>query len=345
MKNILHHSEIKNGSFVPIMRGWYLRDGVEWENHLWEFVLSYLEKYEFCLSAESSLDFLLEKTPKRVTAMVRKGGGKTIKLPHGYSLLPYEGEWDEGIENEGVMELDHAICRVGKSYFWENMDVALRLIESPGRLIENVQKYKFYQRGKDLIKAYALLDKMEMSRLLAEYLDGECGKMKGFRIQSSSSNLYTCRILAFWERNRDDVLRCFPPPRGGTGKELLFGSYGVESAKLAVEEFSQSREWGKTLKRWMLRWGLEEKMNERERRSEREMEGIFTCLDQEPDPGVRALLGAYLTGDELVLGTLLVAADYPWTCMPKAEGVKEFVEKVAKEMGSELDQGGDFFSI
>ena len=184
---------VKAGWLRPIIRGWYLlvrsdaptKDRTVWYAHFWEFLSVYLKKHyknEYCLSAEASLDILVEKPlmPKKIIILTKKGGGgKPRLLPYDTSLLVYSDPKNipkEKISVRGlqVMPLSLALCRVTTTYFKNSpidAEVALRSIRNSSEISEHILKYNLKKSGERLSGAFEVLGLNKLAKELKMQLE------------------------------------------------------------------------------------------------------------------------------------------------------------------------------
>jgi hypothetical protein len=232
---------LKTGWLREIIRGWYLlvrpdaptNDSTVWYANFWEFLKLYLkELYEdqYCLSAEASLDVLLEKplTPKQVIIIVPKGGsGSPRLLPYNISLLIYSDPKNipiEKIKVRGleVMPLALALCRVSPSFFKISpidAEVALKSIKSSEELIQVLLAYDLKTAANRLIGAYQFLGLSKMAEQLKIQLqkfgmqiepENPFAEIKPLLHASRLTSPYAGRIEALWSKYREPIVNIFP---------------------------------------------------------------------------------------------------------------------------------------
>lgn len=235
---------LRTGWLREIIRGWYLlvrpdaptQDSTVWYAHFWEFLAVYLKKHyqnEYCLSAEASLDVLLEKpnTPKQVIIITAKGGsGSPRILPYDTSLLIYSDPKNIPFEkvvvqNLQVMSLPLALCRVAPVFFKTcpiDAEIALKSIKSASELSQIILKYDLKRAGERLVGAYQFLGLSKIATQLKAELEAfgmniipenpfeeEIPLLKSLRPLSP----YTGRIEAMWSKFRKPIIEIFPPSK------------------------------------------------------------------------------------------------------------------------------------
>jgi hypothetical protein len=234
---------LKTGWLREIIRGWYLlvrpdaptNDSTVWYAHFWEFIAIYLKELygdEYCLSAEASLDVLLEKplTPKQVIIMVPTGGsGSPRLLPYETSLLIYSDPRSTLIEktkvqNLQVMSLPLALSRVTSTFFKTHpidAEVALKSIKTAEELSHILLKYDLKSAASRLIGAYQFLGLSKMAEQLNDQLkkfgmeivpENPFQEIKPLLKTIRPISPYTGRIEALWSTYRDPIIRIFPEP-------------------------------------------------------------------------------------------------------------------------------------
>lgn len=235
---------VRTGWLREIIQGWYLlikpdilpNDSTPWYAHFWDFLMVYLDhrfNQHYCLSAESSLDVLLEVSilPKQVVVIVSQGGGKARSLPFETSLLMYTDPKnipEERIEKRGlqIMSLPFALCRVSATYFQKNpkdAEIALRSIRTASELSQIIIQYNLKAAAGRLIGAYHFLNDSSMADRLEKDLisvgmqvvpenpfQQEKPLLKTIRPVSP----YVARIEALWQGTRESIIANFLPSPG-----------------------------------------------------------------------------------------------------------------------------------
>lgn len=234
---------VKTGWLREIIRGWYLLvrpdapigDSTVWYAHFWDFLAVYLKTHfqeDYCLSAESSLDILLEKplTPKQVIVIAKKAGsGAPRVLPYETSILIYSDPRKiptEKIEKRGlqIMTLPLALCRVSAIYFKKfplDAEIALRGIKTASDLTKIILKYDSKSAGERLIGAYEFLGLNKMATQIKTQLEqfGMTLHAKNPFVEYSTLlkstrplSPYAARIEAMWSQFREPITKLFPKP-------------------------------------------------------------------------------------------------------------------------------------
>lgn len=235
---------VKNGWLQGITRGWYMLvrpdvasgDSGAWYVNYWDFIRLYMQDRfatDYCLSAQASIDVILDKprVPEQIVAIVKRGGGQPIQLPHGTSILAYDDPQkipDEKIEMNGlqVMPLPLALCKSSVTYFQKNpedAEIALRSIENPLEIVKYIEKYGSISVANRMIGAYEFIGEKSIAAVLKSDLDKLFVRIKpnnpfesdqpillGGRIKSP----YAGRIEAIWSQARQIVLDLFPKEPG-----------------------------------------------------------------------------------------------------------------------------------
>jgi hypothetical protein len=236
---------IRSGWLREIMRGWYLlvrpdaptQESTLWYAHFWEFLAVYLQKHyreDYCLSAEASLDVLLEKpnTPKQVVIISTKGGSGAPKaLPYETSLLIYSDPKNipsekVSVQDLQVMSLPFALCKVAAVFFRTSpidAEIALKSIKSASELSQIILKYDLKSVGERLVGAYQFLGLQKIAVQLQTELEAFGMHLVPYNPFNQEKPLlrairptspYTGRIEAMWSKLRDPIIDIFPKPRG-----------------------------------------------------------------------------------------------------------------------------------
>ncbi len=224
-----------------IMKGWYLlirpdilpNDSAAWFAHFWDFIAIYLEQRfgkVYCLSAESSLDVLLDISvlPKQVIAIVPQGGGKAKTLPFETSLLMYsdlKNIPEDRIEKRGlqIMPLALAISKVFPSYFRtkpEEAEIALRSIRNVSELSRIILQNNYKSAADRLVGAYYFLgDNTKAENLKKDMIavgmqitpENPFQQSKPFLKTLRPISPYVARMEALWQSNREAIVNIFSP--------------------------------------------------------------------------------------------------------------------------------------
>lgn len=232
------------GWLQPILRGWYLLSRPEagegnttlWYSHFWDFIRYYLSELYgdgYTLSAESSLDLHTDAThiPAQVVAVVSRGGGKTIQLPFGTSLLPYsdpDAVPDDLEKVRGIctMPLPLALTRVSPTYFRSNqmqIEIALRTVDITA-LSRQLLSGGFRNAAERIAGAYQFMgEELSADRIRKDM------QAAGFQVIPVNpfqreepfltpgmmvSSPAVARLEALWSGMRDDVIEVFPAAPG-----------------------------------------------------------------------------------------------------------------------------------
>ena len=234
----------RNGWLMPVIRGWYLlntpgsQEGAStvWYSCFWDFIEVYLsERYGsgYILSAESSLELHIGSTtiPTQVVAIVEKGGGRSIELPQGTSLLPYAGrdtipDESEHIRGLRVMSLPLALSRVSPTYFRSSqvqVEVALQTVDATA-LSRQLLAGGFNNAAGRIVGAYQKLNRQDIVDRIRQDMEAagyrivpvnpfEKPVSTDIQLPRSGSPLLT-RLEAFWSSMRNDVIDVFPVAPG-----------------------------------------------------------------------------------------------------------------------------------
>lgn len=235
---------LKTGWLREILQGWYLlikpdimpNDSTPWFAHFWDFLSIYLQHrfdQQYCLSAESSLDVLMDVSilPKQVVVIATHGGGKAKSLPFETSVLIYSDPKNipnERLEKRGlqIMPLPLALCRVSPTYFKtnpEDAEIALRTIRAASDLSQVISHYNFKSAAERLIGAYYFLGDHLMAKNLEKDLsavgmqvspENPFQQQKPFLKTMRPISPYVARIESLWQNNREGIIEAFPPSPG-----------------------------------------------------------------------------------------------------------------------------------
>lgn len=233
---------VRSGWLTPVIRGWYLLGHPEgrgettrWHASYWTFMARYLAKRfgaEYCLSAESSLDFHLDRNtiPKQLVVIAGKGGSSRVDLPHETSLFTWQGDLPPSIQTRHgiqVMSLPLALCRVAPALFVHDpvkAEIALRLV-APADIARILIDGGHTHVASRLIGAYRFLG----DEAAAETIAGNLSAL-GYRVREENpfesgpplfgtgsmrlKSPYAARIEAMWKQMREGVLSHFPGAPG-----------------------------------------------------------------------------------------------------------------------------------
>lgn len=232
---------LKGGWLTPIIRGWYMLghpqaqgETSQWYGSYWTFMGLYLSKRfgtKYCLSAESSLDFHLDRNnvPKQLIVIAGKGGNSRIELPHGTSLFAWEGELPperEMLHGLQIMPLPRALCKSSPALFSREpikAEIALRMV-NPADIIRVLLEGGHTHIAGRMAGAYRFLGDAAAGNIVSTLT------RLGYRIKEENPftqtnaalgsgairvrSPYAARIEALWQAMREEVLVCFPKATG-----------------------------------------------------------------------------------------------------------------------------------
>ncbi len=229
---------------IEIIKGWYMLvkpgigpgDSSIWYSNFWDFLRVYLEHHygeEYCLSSQNSLELHVGSTiiPEKVVVITKQGGGKLQELLFNTSIFVYADRDHlpkERIKNRGIqlMTLPHALCKIPPSYFKEKpqeIEIALKMIRQPSDLAEVIVQHKMKRAAARIIGAYYFFGDEKTAKMLENDLNAVNIHVKPenpFQNESPFVHLkkntspYASRIIAMWNRYREDVILNFPEPVG-----------------------------------------------------------------------------------------------------------------------------------
>ncbi len=248
--NIVHSSDLsrvhrerllKAGWLTQVIRGWYILghpgdqgQSTRWFASYWDFIKQYLNKrfgVDYCLSAEASLDFHLDKNalPPQLVVMTATGGSNRVELLHQTSLFIYETaelpgnrEIRLGIQ---TLPLAAALCRSSPALFRHEpvkAEIALRMVDST-ELVRILLMGGHTSIAGRLIGAYRLLGDADAARFIESSMVSAGHQVRpenpfaanqpvfgktAVRITSP----YAARIRAQWQAIREPVINRFPEP-------------------------------------------------------------------------------------------------------------------------------------
>lgn len=239
---------LKAGWLTPVIRGWYILGhpgdqgmSTRWFASYWDFISQYLNKRfgaDYCLSAEASLDFHLDKNalPPQLVVMTATGGSNRVELLHQTSLFIYETaelpgnrEIRLGIQ---TLPLAAALCRSSPALFSHEpvkAEIALRMAD-PTDLVRILLMGGHTSVAGRLIGAYRFLGDTGAARFIESSMVSAGHQVRpenpfaanqpvfgktAVRITSP----YAARIRAQWQAMREPVINRFPGP-----SELTTGS-------------------------------------------------------------------------------------------------------------------------
>ncbi len=278
---------LKAGWLTPVIRGWYILghpgeqgEATQWFASYWAFIYQYLGKRfgaDYCLSAESSLDFHLNQNAAspQLIVMTGKGGSNRLELLHQTSLFMYETtelpddrEIRLGIQ---TLPLATALCRSSPALFSHEpvkAEIALRMVD-PTQLIRILLEGGHPSIAGRLIGAYRFLGDDNAARIIENSMVAVGHQVRpenpfesnqpvfGKRTVRLTSS-YAARIRAQWQAMREAIVTRFSEPRGLTTdqtasmKEIeelyqhdAYHSLSIEGYEVTPEliERVRTREW------------------------------------------------------------------------------------------------------
>ena len=294
--NIVHSSDLsrvhrerllKAGWLTQVIRGWYILghpgdqgQSTRWFTSYWDFIKQYLNKrfgVDYCLSAEASLDFHLDKNalPPQLVVMTATGGSNRVELLHQTSLFIYETaelpgnrEIRLGIQ---TLPLAAALCRSSPALFSHEpikAEITLRMVD-PTDLVRILLERGHTSIAGRLIGAYRFLGDADAARFIESSMVSAGHQVRpenpfvinqpvfgktAVRITSP----YAARIRAQWQDMREDIIIRLPGPPGLTGdlissvKEIeklyqydAYHSLSIEGYEVTPELIGRARtgEW------------------------------------------------------------------------------------------------------
>lgn len=267
---------LTNGWLQEVMKGWYIpsRPGSEgdttvWYTSYWHFINAYARSRfgdEWCLSAESSLDFHSGKTTVPVQLILKspKASNNIVNLPYGHSMLPIKSALPQNIVTESenglqLYSLESALVYASPSYYSNDAmsaRICLSMIDRATDLLKILTDNGATVRAGRIVGALRSVGKGEIA-------DEILTTMKEFGYAVSEENPfsadigikpaysvspYVARIRMMWENMRNQVIANFPDmPRTqvdiGGYLEKVDEKY-LEDAyhSLSIEGYQVSRE-------------------------------------------------------------------------------------------------------
>ena len=234
---------LRAGWLTPVIRGWYILghpgdqgESTQWFASYWAFINQYLDKrfgIDYCLSAESSLDFHLNQNavPPQLVVMTGKGGSNRLELLHQTSLFMYETaelpgnrEIRLGIQ---TLPLAAALCRSSPALFsYEPVkaEIALRMVD-PTQLIRILLEGGHTSIAGRLIGAYRFLGEDNAVRFIENSMATAGHQVRPENPFESNQPVfgkravritspYAARIRAQWQAMREAIITRFPEPLG-----------------------------------------------------------------------------------------------------------------------------------
>ncbi len=303
---------VKSGWLTPVIRGWYILghpdgqgESTNWFASYWSFINQYLSKRfntDYCLSAESSLDFQLDQSnvPTQLIVMTAKGGSSRLDLPHQRSLFMYEtAELPDNREIKlGIqtLTLAAALCRSSPVLFTHEpikAEIALRVVDTTEltRILLEGGRSRIASR---LIGAYRFLGDNDAVRFIENSMVAA-----GYQIRSENpfeavqpvfgegaihmTSPYAARIRAQWQKMREVVVNRFPEAPGLSGdpvaslKEIedlyqhdAYHSLSIEGYEVTPELIARVRD-GK--------WNPDAKQSDKEQRNAMAAKGYANAFN------------------------------------------------------------------
>lgn len=308
-----------------IMQGWYMLvqpsvitgDSTAWYINYWDFVRNYLNHHyddDYCLSAESSLDLHLAKStiPNQVVVMSKQGGGKTVRLPHGTSILVYSDaknipDVQEKIRGINVMPLAYALCKVSPTFFRkspQDAEIALRLIRDASELARIIINENLDRPAARLIGAYQFLGDDSFATNLKNSIATQRANIKPENPFENQTPLlsarvlspYVARIKSTWAQYRTDIIKHFPKPLGlptnsNETIQKIEENYKSDAYNsLSIEGFQVSEALIERVKN--NHWSPESNPNDNDERNALAARGYYEAFQQ-----VKKTILAILSGD------------------------------------------------
>ena len=232
---------LKAGWLTQVIRGWYIlgHPGDQGKTTHWyasyrDFISQYLNKRfgaDYCLAAESSLDFHLDQNavPSQLVVMTGKGGSNQLELLHQTSLFMYEtAELPNDRETRlGVQTLPvaPALCRSSPALFSHEpvkAEIALRMVE-PADLVRILLMGGHTSIAGRLIGAYRFLGDTDAARFIESSMASAGHQVRPEnpfaanqpvfgRTAVRITSPYAARIRAQWQAMREPVINRFPGP-------------------------------------------------------------------------------------------------------------------------------------
>lgn len=229
---------LSNGWLQEVMKGWYIpsRPGSEgdttvWYTSYWHFVRAYADSRfgsDWCLSAESSLDFHSGKTtvPCQLILKSPKASNNIVNLPYGHSLLPLKSELPQHIVVDSMYglrlySLESALVYASPSYYSNDSisaRICLSMIDSATELLKILTNSGATTRAGRIIGALrsvgkeAIADEILSTMKEFGYVVTEHNPFSTDIAQPSTrtKSPYVARMAMMWADMRNQVLDNFP---------------------------------------------------------------------------------------------------------------------------------------
>lgn len=229
---------LANGWLQEVMKGWYIpsRPGSEgdttvWYTSYWHFVRAYADSrfgFDWCLSADSSLDFHSGKTtvPGQLILKSPKASNNIVSLPYGHSLLPLKSELPQNIVVDSIYglrlySLESALVYASPSYYSNDpvsARICLSMIDSTSELLKILTDKGATTRAGRIIGALRSVGKGAIAdEILTTMRDFgyTVTEDNPFSAETGTTAIYAkspyaARIRMMWATMREQVLDNFP---------------------------------------------------------------------------------------------------------------------------------------
>ena len=229
---------LANGWLQKVMKGWYIpsRPGSEgdttvWYTSYWHFINAYARSRfanDWCLSAESSLDFHSGKTTVPVQLIIKspKASNNIVNLPYGHSMLPIESALPGNIVTEPeyglqLYSLESALIYASPSYYTNeamSARICLSMIDSPTELLKLLTANGATSRAGRIVGALRSVGKNDIADEILStmkdfgYVVSEVNPFSTDAVLEPSriKSPYVARMRMMWENMREQVIANFP---------------------------------------------------------------------------------------------------------------------------------------
>lgn len=236
---------LKAQYLTEIIRGWYLLTksdsgggSTAWFGGFWAFVKHYLHDRfgdgEYCICAESSLSLHAGDTaiPRQIIIITKKNSNTAIELIHKTSIFLRSDNKNFPKEidlynNVTVMPVEHALCKVGPSYYQNhprNVEIILKLSTlSIPEISRTLLSYGNMASAERIIGAFEYLgEKNKANQILkdleavgytlmpANPFEKYVPQLSGLKFKSPHAS----RIRLKWNLMREKVLKIIPDEPG-----------------------------------------------------------------------------------------------------------------------------------
>jgi hypothetical protein len=235
---------IRNGFLQEIMKGWYIAvrpdketgESTTWYVSFWSFCRDYLQarfSHNWCLSPEQSLQLQVgnRTVPSQLIVRSPSGTNNITKLPQGTSLLDTRQSIppasDIGQQDGmNVFSIPAALSACSSNFFRQNptdiraalstiisaSDILPHLLESGRSIIAGRLAGAFRNIGKQQI-ADDILNTMRATGYTCREEDPFQSPTPAL-FHNRETSPYVNRMRLMWEKMREPILDCFPPPPG-----------------------------------------------------------------------------------------------------------------------------------